>query len=358
MTQFELVLRTGAVLQLLLLAALFLGARRRDHTPLLASLCCLGAAAFVLTSVPDARSWLGLWTYPLTALCVAKVALFWLFARGLFADAFRVRTGHILAVGVTAGFGLWQQLVYIDQERAGTAAPWERLASFGFEALMLAFVLLALAEAWRGLATDLIERRRRTRILFVAAVGGYLAVAAVVQGYNRLSGIDTPAVWVSSNLMMMIAFALVATWTLIRIRPASWLEPDSRPAAGSRLDPAEKKVLASLQRALEADRIYREEGLTIGDLAERLGTREYVLRRVINCGLGFRNFNDFLHAHRIGEVCTRLGQPEEARRPVLAIALDAGYASIGPFNRAFKARTGMTPTTYRRSSQNGRKLNT
>ena len=57
-------------------------------------------------------------------------------------------------------------------------------------------------------------------------------------------------------------------------------------------------------RALD-EAIYRKEGLTIGGLAQHLRVPEYVLRRVINRGLGFRNFNDFLHTHRIREACDR-----------------------------------------------------
>ncbi|RTM02125.1 MAG: AraC family transcriptional regulator, partial [Bradyrhizobiaceae bacterium] len=34
--------------------------------------------------------------------------------------------------------------------------------------------------------------------------------------------------------------------------------------------------------------------------------------------------------------------------PVITIAMDAGFQSLGPFNRAFKAVTGVTPTEYRR----------
>jgi AraC-like DNA-binding protein len=33
---------------------------------------------------------------------------------------------------------------------------------------------------------------------------------------------------------------------------------------------------------------------------------------------------------------------------VTTIALDAGFQSLGPFNRAFKSETGVTPTEYRR----------
>ena len=40
--------------------------------------------------------------------------------------------------------------------------------------------------------------------------------------------------------------------------------------------------------------------------------------------------------------------PAQAEVPILTIALDAGFQSLGPFNRAFKAVTGVTPTEYRR----------
>jgi AraC-like DNA-binding protein len=33
--------------------------------------------------------------------------------------------------------------------------------------------------------------------------------------------------------------------------------------------------------------------------------------------------------------------------PILSIALECGYGSIGPFNRAFRQRFGMTPTQHR-----------
>ena len=43
-----------------------------------------------------------------------------------------------------------------------------------------------------------------------------------------------------------------------------------------------------------------------------------------------------------------LADPGQAEVPILTIALDAGFQSIGPFNRAFKAETGMTPSEFRR----------
>ena len=92
------------------------------------------------------------------------------------------------------------------------------------------------------------------------------------------------------------------------------------------------------------DRVYRREGLSLTDLAQTLKMSEATLRELINQRLGFRNFNDFLHHHRLREATERLSRED---LPILTIALGCGYGSIGPFNRAFKQRLGVTPTEFR-----------
>jgi AraC-like DNA-binding protein len=347
MSNPEIILRTAAVLVLLALAGLMLASRRRDHTPLLGALAAAAVAAFVATSAPGADGWLGTLAYPLTALCVAKAALFWLFARGLFSDSFRLRPRHVAVIGITVAYGLWQQLALAPLARQGLATDGQRLAAAGFEMWVLALVLLTLAEAWRGLSVDLVERRRRMRILFVAGAAAFLAAAVIVQTYNLAQGTETPFLLVMGNLALITTAGLAAIWNLVQLRASSWLEPEPAVARPGELSLLERQVLESLRALLAERHVYREEGLTIRALAERLRTREQVLRRIINHGLGYRNFSDFLHALRIREACERLRRAEDARLPVLSIALGVGYGSIGPFNRAFKARIGMTPTEFR-----------
>lgn len=108
--------------------------------------------------------------------------------------------------------------------------------------------------------------------------------------------------------------------------------------------PRVAEALARLQRAMTVERLYRREGLTLAALASELGQGEAALRALINQQLGFRNFNDFLHSYRLQEAALRLAGDD---RPVLTIALECGYGSIGPFNRAFKQRYGITPTEFR-----------
>jgi AraC-like DNA-binding protein len=111
---------------------------------------------------------------------------------------------------------------------------------------------------------------------------------------------------------------------------------------------ADQKLIDALTRLMTDDRIYRDERITIGTLALRLAVPEYRLRRLINQRLGYRNFNVFLNDHRIAEAKAALADPTQAEVPVITIAMDAGFQSLGPFNRAFKATTGVTPTEYRR----------
>jgi len=111
---------------------------------------------------------------------------------------------------------------------------------------------------------------------------------------------------------------------------------------------ADQKLVDALMRLMADDRIYRHDNVTIGTLATRLGIPEYRLRRLINQRLGYRNFNVFLNEHRIAEAKAALADPSQAEVPVITIAMDAGFQSLGPFNRAFKATTGVTPTEYRR----------
>jgi AraC-like DNA-binding protein len=92
----------------------------------------------------------------------------------------------------------------------------------------------------------------------------------------------------------------------------------------------------------------RSDGLTIGSLAVLMSLPEYRLRQIINEGLGHRNFNAFLNRYRIDEAKTALADAGQKDVPVLTIAMDAGFQSLGPFNRAFKADSGLTPTEFRR----------
>jgi len=91
-------------------------------------------------------------------------------------------------------------------------------------------------------------------------------------------------------------------------------------------------------------------GLRIADVAARLGQPEYKVSQCISAALGFANFNRLINHHRIERAKRVLADPDHDR-PILDVAFDCGFGSVGPFNRAFKDQLGLTPRAFRTASR-------
>jgi len=98
-----------------------------------------------------------------------------------------------------------------------------------------------------------------------------------------------------------------------------------------------------------AGEIWKQEGLSIAQLAASVDAPEHRVRRAINKGLGYRNFAQFVNESRVEAAQALLSDPARADTPILSIAYDVGFASIRPFNRAFRDRIGRSPSEYRQS---------
>jgi len=321
--------------------------RTRERTHRTRSVAWLAAsvAAFMLTSMPGADRIFGAFIYPLTALCSTHPVWFWICARVLFSDRATLRTSDVICLGAMGVAGV----LYQSQLPADSTDTAVRVLGVAFAASGLAFACLAPLTVYFGMAGDLDLRRRQLRQWFVPVVSIYLAAVLVTQAIVMFQGGSTPRTLVLLNLVVIDVAAAIALSTFVQLRVVNWIAAVDIPPAVA-LSRLEESVLERLNRRFVAERLYAREALTIAQLATLLGTQEHVLRRVINQGLGFRNFNDFLHTHRLKEAAGRLGDPQLRRIPVLTIALEVGYGSIGPFNRAFKERFGVTPTEYRRQN--------
>jgi AraC-like DNA-binding protein len=96
---------------------------------------------------------------------------------------------------------------------------------------------------------------------------------------------------------------------------------------------------------LHAAEWWREPGLTLAELARRLGTNTNHLSRALNEGLG-QNFSAVVNGMRAEEVARVLGGPE-GDRDLLELAFDSGFSSKASFNRAFRAVHGCSPSEFR-----------
>ena len=346
MHPLELLLRATGVALLGTLTIILLRLPRRDLKSRVAAWLAASVGAFLITSMPDAEGVVGLAIYPLTALCSTHPVWFWLFSVTLFSDKPTLRIGHIVSLGIMAIAGVLYQSAL--PEGVDYADPVLHSLGVAFGAATLLFALLAPLTVSLGMRQDLDTRRRRIRRWLVPAVSMYLTTIVAIQGIVLARGEVTPKLLVIINIALIDGLAALALASFVRLRVVAWLDlSDANPAPA--LSRSEQRVLENLQRRFVTERLYAREALGIAQLATVLDTQEHILRRVINHGLGYKNFNDFLHAHRLKEAAQRLRDPAARRIPVLTIALEAGYGSIGPFNRAFKERFGLTPTEYRRA---------
>jgi AraC-like DNA-binding protein len=347
----------GAVVALsLLIAGVALRDRRDSVVARLGAALAVGAAASVICSAPNFPKPFEWWGLLLLALSGGTVVVFWLWARAAFDDDFELRWWH---------GALWAAIAGLQLFAAGWSMRWPALGLAIDRTLSFAYLGLALLAAGQTLATwreDLMARRRRLRLVVLVGTAVYigtgvfssLSPAPVGSG----SGFSVTSVASAFGLCVLVG---ISAWNLLRaagVQEGSVLLPaagdvvaDARTTA---LDGAgkaagiEPALLRRLQHLMAVNRVYRQEGLTIGFLSAKLGVPEYRLRQLINEGLGHRNFNAFLNGYRIAEAKAALADPEQNDVPVLTIALDAGFQSVGPFNRAFKAATDLTPTEFRR----------
>jgi AraC-like DNA-binding protein len=334
-------LRGGTIALVVLLGALLL----RDHPRLmaarLAALFALGTGAYAITSSAGFSPRLGAWTVPLLALSAGNNVVFWTLTAALFDDGFRLRWWHA---------ALWLLLVV-----AGTAACFLSSPVLGLALTLssFAFAVLAMAQALSSWRADLVEGRRRLRLFVVGASSLYIGLMAMAQ----LAGLQRSAPEGTSltGAIGLLAIAGIVAWSLLGVgrmqslfaATADLPRPVDEPVPPP-VETGDQPLVARLEQLMTAERAYRQDGLTIGGLAQKLDLPEYRLRRLINRALGYRNFNSFVNRYRIAEVRAALADRNQAEVPVLTMALDAGFSSLGPFNRAFKAETGLTPSDYRR----------
>lgn len=348
MMSFETALRFIVIGQELLIAAIFLFGSRGLATRISGAALMLSIAGYVLNSDPVLRSMVPAMLPALIFLAMIVPFCLWAFSRAVFEHSWpsRIWLGTILAFVFLTWF------VFLNSAYFGA----ERVA-FANVAMHVVSMLVVLHAIWFtvvGRRDDLIERRRLFRVIFVLVVA--VQIIAVLLVELALVSREVPAWLPLTNVVVIAIMTLALAVPLLRLNPELVAPaPNDAAGAGTAVDDLSAAEAALRQKLLAQmdDGVYRETGLSIGQLAAKLGSPEHALRRLINGHLGFRNFSAFLNSYRIADAKRKLADPELARIPILTIALDLGYGSLGPFNRAFRQATSMTPTEYRQSRSHG-----
>ncbi len=101
---------------------------------------------------------------------------------------------------------------------------------------------------------------------------------------------------------------------------------------------------ANLLQAMEIEKLYKDEDLSLSSLADELALSSHQLSELINQEMG-KNFSAFVNEYRIREACELLKEKED--RSILDIGYEVGFRSKTSFHRAFIKQVGIPPSEFR-----------
>lgn len=321
-------LLVGIGIGCLMIAGFALSRSRRPAAFKAASLLTLVAlGTYGLAAVPAIRGMIG--ANPLAfgvvlLIVCGLVPLFWLTAV-LF---FRPRWPWLQGTIIVAALSLVGAYSAVARDTASAVG----LAIYYAAAFVLASDVLMLS------VRALLDRRRQPSndaIAVVSCLGALMALLDVVQsGARRLDLIDT---WMTGWRLGLLTATMITASLLLLTFATMRAGRNPAPARGDELQPR-------LRALMGRDQPWRREGITIGELARRVGTPEYRLRRVIIDDFGC-SFREYINGHRIEAAKENLRATDAT---ISQIAFDVGFTSLSAFNRAFRAKEGTTPTEWRR----------
>lgn len=252
------------------------------------------------------------WSRPAIAMSVVLIAVHALFFGLIEDNGWLHDTSHIIYLILLSHLVLLSIGGMPDDLRsAGRRARALVLVFFGVQSLVI-------------VATELTDLRPANPHIFSAVNAGLFLLVTFFVGAHLLS---------SNRSQLLLA--------------SSKLRQSPQRSKTSDISPGNRLIHAKLVEFMNSGG-YRMMGLSIKRLADELTVPEHRLRQLINQDLGYRNFSSFLNSYRIEDACGKLKDLNLADVSVLTIALESGYGSIGPFNRAFKTNTGQTPTEFRK----------
>ncbi|MAP93872.1 MAG: AraC family transcriptional regulator [Ponticaulis sp.] len=279
---------------------------------------------------------------PLEVMGVVTCGMSWLLARHLFqSDADRV-VWPLIIVAALAITGLI--ILLARASGASTENGAARLLMNANGLVSSTVLLLVLVDVLSGLGRGVSDNERSFRLAFAS---GYSVLLVVAVFWLRQSAAGSLAANMSDTVKIICAMvALIGGGAAVWYRQHYPLQKRKRNVAPAREDIALGERIRAL---LSQDDILTQSDLRVRDVANILNEPEHRVSSAITTGLGYANFNRLMNDLRIIRARADLRDPNKAKLPVLTIAMDCGFGSIGPFNRAFKDATGQTPTQYRRN---------
>lgn len=254
-----------------------------------------------------------------------------------------------------------EKLALLDNASAALYG-WEMMTHFKviFNLSYLPFVLVMLSKYQKQLETNFsyIELRNLSWLQNFIIGGVILALLAAV--FHTLTTLgENSGLFADLTLIAVTIFVYSIGYLGLRqpevftdfetglaIDNTAETHPKSYSKSG--LDEETGRMLfEKLLSLMENEKCYRENELSLRELAEKMEISAHNLTEIIN-RYAEKNFYDFVNSYRVNEVISRMKNTESDKLTILALALESGFNSKSSFNSVFKKHTGYTPSQYRK----------
>lgn len=179
---------------------------------------------------------------------------------------------------------------------------------------------------------------------FIMTISGLLILRSTFGLIERLFFRDSLLEW-----HILIGGIIIPIFFLLYKRFLSYLQKYGyeiqKPYKQSRLGEVDLNQLERrLHNAMQIDRIYTEESLTLAKLAKHTNVTVHQLSEYLNVNKAI-SFRNYINEWRIGFACELLiSKPQMS---VLEIAFECGFGAKSTFHTAFQKHMGMHPSRYR-----------
>lgn len=322
--------------------------RNKSISHILFAIFC-GSIAMTMAKNISGES-IGVYKYLIGLGTIATCNCYWLLSRSLFRADDAIRNHHlVLAIAISVlilinqsfSFANYINLITVSADSAPRYFVSELTALFSSCILVLSFW-----EGCRGFK-NANEKEKYQRTFFLVTY----ALAVIL---SKVPSQD-PLVkeWIISSIILFVLIntQILINW-LVREEPlndSNCVKRKIEALAPKENNPSlsELQLAKDVETLLTQQKLFLRANLKVADIARELNLPEYRVSRAIRAHIGAKNFNQYVNELRITYAQEIMVEPDKQQWSTLVVALESGFASVGPFTRSFKAQTGLTPKQYK-----------
>lgn len=214
------------------------------------------------------------------------------------------------------------------------------------------YAMVFVVSSIRMFRKKLIMEKNITFFSIIIIAFDFTMILIYIFGYLSVRVFSLPATFylvtiktISVLLTIQIYLMLVLKWRYPDYIMQMRHEAERIRYATSRIERLDvDTVLANLKHLMEEEKVFCDEELSLGRLADELDITPYQLSQILNERL-HKNFNTYINEYRIRESESYL--IDDPKRSVLSVSCAVGFNTLATFYNAFCKIHGMTPTKFR-----------